>query len=681
MKQTLFEAEAILSVNTDKLFADLTAAAQRAKKQLQQTLGGITIPTIGSGGGGGGGGGGAGGSSNIYNVATTLARGQAAAGQYTAAIHRLKQAMESYNMSAIQQHRINNLIASIERQRDRAREARISSMDREAAAAEKTALAAAGGGASSRINPLATEMADIRRIRNAREHAEALTRVNALLGLQLTEKERIAALDLRQNIIQRAAYEQQSQLRTMQLNAGPTPAQRQRNAMIQNLSFGAQDFFTVMSMGGGMSRAFASASNNLGFMLSMLGTTSGAIAALGVTMGMVFLPKLVETAIGFRDMGDSAEDAANRLQKLQRDLVDTAKAYDDFRKMREAAQKPNARGELEEVGKSLQDQIDAQRAALAGKEKDTAAERIRLMNEALSAVGENAGYGLSVKIRQFGAGEISPAELKSFMENYGGEQAGIFAPLEDWMFGASKTVNEMLDRFDKWNAALEDAKEEINKLEAQLDFSNRLEEDRKKFEAATGAEDLPGLFKNIFNATGLGGYGNDSVIDNFLSSKGFDTKPETLAEQRADAIAAQKERERAAKKKADDERQLEMKELQKRLPAMQSLFQAMFPKEAEIENIKKQFADAFGANLTPQQQAMQDFMVGEVKDKRPSITGTFGGAEFASQLTNQLLQRDPMTRLTEFASKQTGLQEEIRDDMRKSRERLEELQLSPFGGP
>lgn len=95
-----------------------------------------------------------------------------------------------------------------------------------------------------------------------------------------------------------------------------TSASNRTNAAITQLSFGFQDIATVLATGGGWQRAVASASNNLGYMASVLAPgAAGAAAALAVAL-VPLIPSLIGIAKGAEEGADKLEEEAAQLERV-----------------------------------------------------------------------------------------------------------------------------------------------------------------------------------------------------------------------------------------------------------------------------------------------------------------------------------------------------------------------------
>jgi hypothetical protein len=96
--------------------------------------------------------------------------------------------------------------------------------------------------------------------------------------------------------------------------------------LMQQASFGAQDFLTVLSMGGGLNMALMSASNNLAQVASMINPLIGAYAGMAIVVGSVLIPQLVK--LGQTYIDTRPDEILKDLAK-QKDAVDeVASAYD-----------------------------------------------------------------------------------------------------------------------------------------------------------------------------------------------------------------------------------------------------------------------------------------------------------------------------------------------------------------
>lgn len=635
MKQTLFEAEAVLSVNTDKMFADLEKAAKDAKRRLESILGSVAAPTIGGGGGGSGGGrggsgggsggGGAGGNPNrrqwntFYTLEREYAKQEAAVGRLASAERILA------NLSK------NSMIT--ETQRQRAATARLAMEQKIADTREKIErkdqqfLNADGSwktGKKSRINPVGVEMAEIRLLRNTQQYEQALIRIDQLLEEQLTRRQRIAVEALKSNV--------ESSQEEWEANGGVNPGLRRRNAIVQNASFAFQDFATVLSMGGGMSRALASASNNLSFMTSMLATTGGAVAGLAITLGAVFLPSMLRAAAGMKNISDSADKAAKSVTRLRNALQAASEASRfslSLTRLGDYGDLPGVRDKKT----SIEDDIAAAEAGLKAAPIREARVRNEIADDFYTAMGGENSVAVDIKqlMQDVRTGKKGPADLDKMAAN------------TNW---ADRAFSDLKDNLKEVAKRLRESQEPANDLRDSLILLNQnlAETDKvlKDMEAQAAAMKF-GVFDDV--------------------------------KKRDDAAFNRRRLDEAFEKNGN----FANPGLVQRLPALKEAQEAWFPKDAQIREIKEKFKNLTGGVMDPQMQAMMDYEISQVKNpSKGELSGQMGGAEFANQLTSMLSKTDPQTKLAEFAAKQVGLQERIAKATEAAEKRLDELENSPF---
>ncbi len=89
-------------------------------------------------------------------------------------------------------------------------------------------------------------------------------------------------------------------------------------AGINQGAYALQDFASIMSTGGANSlqRATMAVSNNLQFMMAGLGGTGGAVAMVGVAIGSMLLPKLLESIVGFNDLSEATARSNAALDEM-----------------------------------------------------------------------------------------------------------------------------------------------------------------------------------------------------------------------------------------------------------------------------------------------------------------------------------------------------------------------------
>lgn len=158
--------------------------------------------------------------------------------------------------------------------------------------------------------------------------------------------------------------------------------------MLMQASFGIQDFLTVMAAGGSFQQSMVAASNNLGFLLTMLGGAKGAIAGVGVTIAALALPKIIELTDSEARAAAKTEEFAKSLQRLTFRLADMAREREaamNFTKLAIALEKNPG---LKELDESIQKRKDEREEAAADRKK-TAEELKELQNiQAKAAVVE-----------------------------------------------------------------------------------------------------------------------------------------------------------------------------------------------------------------------------------------------------------------------------------------------------
>lgn len=634
-KQTLFEAEGVITINAGKMLSGLDAAIAQAQAKLNNAFSNMSLPAPGGGGRGGrgGGGGGAGGSNQwtvFYNLERERAKQEAAIGRLISA-ERILANLSRHAMLT-------------EEQRQRAETARLAMAQKIAdkrvkieTEQKKTADKKDVNSGRLQREHFGDQMAEARRLKNAHDYIGALNVINGLLTGQLTRRQQIQALDLKNRTEQQHALFDPNML---------TPGARRANAATQNASFAIQDFITVLSMGGGMSRALASASNNVAFMASMMGTLKGAAIGLGATLLAVFLPSLVKAAMGLKDIGDYAKEAEKRVDSL-----------------RKAMDKAAAPWELKfDVEDMSADGPDSLRKGLAEAEREKIKEQARL---------NRASFGAD---KLTGLGALAAQDAIKSQGNFRGEANDQFLrDMEDVRQGKLNST-ELRARAEQMSA--DEAYSGLG-LGTRYEYvAEQLEKAEK--ELADSQEKMGEIADRILAITQAIGQTEMNVFDaGILMTPWGMVMPGSTSSGPIDGAAEEVRRNKRAQAEADKARRLEINQLQKKVPALRSMFETLFPKEAEIESIKQRYEDAFPTNMSPEVIAMRDFEISQVKNKPlGSISGTMDGADFANQLTNQLLRSDPQTKIAQEAAKHTGLLETIRDDSKRSADRLEELQTS-----
>jgi hypothetical protein len=647
-KQTLFEAEGVITINAGKMLSGLDAAIAQAQAKLNNAFNNFNWPSPGGGGGGGGGRGGSGGNSQqqmlntYYAVEREMAKQEAAIGRLHDAHYRLQSLAKLSILTEEQRARAETArLAVAQKLADK----RVRMETEQKKHIDKKDVTA---GRVQREN-FGDQMAEARRLKNAHEYARALDVINGLLAQQLTRRQHIQVLDLKNRTEQQNAMFDPNML---------NPGARRANAAIQNASFAIQDFVTVLSMGGGMSRALASASNNLGFMAAMMNTVKGAMIGLGLTLAAVFLPDLAKAAFGIKDFGKSADEAANRIKRLELAIRDAASEFRDFDETQQMTIGAD-RDSLIKKRQGIRTDIGATKASLAAAKSRTEIARSGLVDDFYDAMGGRNMVSEDIRMLMDGvrSGTTTIGKLKKASKDKGSvfdsglrENLGESAKrLED----IEAPVKDLEHDLKMLGRSLQDATEAIDLLKSQKDITELLD---PKTWSGTGPD-------RVLNGSAMG------PLPVGAKDKMFDFNRQRQAELRRDA-----------KEKAAEARRLEMNELQKKAPALKSMFETLFPKEAEVEAIKKRYEDAFGARGSRwdlRADAMEDFEISQVKNKSMgSISGTMGGADFANQLTNQLLRSDPQTKIAQEAAKHTGLLDAIKIASEKTADRIEELEKS-----
>jgi hypothetical protein len=155
--------------------------------------------------------------------------------------------------------------------------------------------------------------------------------------------------------------------------------------IMQQASFGAQDFLTVLSMGGGLNMALMSSANNMAQVAAMINPLKGAWIGLGITLGTVLIPHLVNGVQYLLGFGRESESASEAVEKLAARMRSAADAYEDFARAREMAfdvSKMDKVSAIDDEIEATERLIETQKLARAEMEKQAAANQRSIQGEA-----------------------------------------------------------------------------------------------------------------------------------------------------------------------------------------------------------------------------------------------------------------------------------------------------------
>lgn len=172
------------------------------------------------------------------------------------------------------------------------------------------------------------------------------------------------------------------------------------------ISFALQDVSTVLAMGGGMERALLSAANNISFLASANGTLLGAISGVAITLGAVFVPRLVSATMGARSLADELERVARISDRIQDSGARAARAVEFEQDIRDLPPKWDAE-RLRRLADMLREAQDAEAQLRA--DRDTQLEllheherAVRVAADRLNEAYEAAGVGINSFVRDDG---------------------------------------------------------------------------------------------------------------------------------------------------------------------------------------------------------------------------------------------------------------------------------------
>lgn len=632
-KQTLFEAEAVLTANTSGMLADIDYAVAQARQKLNTLSGYVNLFGRMGGGGGGSGGGGGGGSSNpinqYYRLNMELAKQATIVGDLARA-QRLYAAIEQSTLYTAEQ--IN-----------RTKTTRLRLEQRINAAAQK----------NSGVNPFGVQ---------GPQPAPGFVPPFSFGNPGGLQGPYMASGNFVSNFTGAGG------------GTGSGRGNGLATAQFANASYALQDFITVLSMGGGFQRALLSASNNIGFMAGMLGTASGAFIGVGAVLGSVLIPKLYELALGMDEASVVAERFKDRIAKLAEEmklagerrgfgfeLADLRKEAIDFQ---ESGKPASARQVFKDAIRDADRERSIKRSELSEGETEAKEVRARTIEDFYRNVlgrdpGKN-GEKLFRRERDWINGVIEGRISAEDVRN-GNTPVGAGGNKTTWNKFA-ESLRDINDPLDKTQKEIDVLTENLNKLKeaAKKSAEEAAKHDPNNPENWTsfgaGQAGLPaGFGPNPMGGPGmwLGGqsFGQAAGPPPGFSGGRFNpSTPLSWATSRKSAI--------------------------------DGFLSEFAPKEAEIAKVKDNFAHL--VELFPDKEssfnALRDAQIKKIRDRADSgISGTFGASNFASQLTNQLLKTDPQKELVELARKQPGLLTDLLGDRSVLVSTIKGLNPSPFG--
>lgn len=595
-KSTLFEAEGIISVNIEELDVKLRKIAENARAQIEKQFGDINLTkTLG------------GGDQRASDLraldkdtrdelqrAKLLSQRASQAGDLTDAVKHLSDAEKRLQLTENEQIAVGNKILSIGIKQE---QSLLKLARAETVAADKALNLA-------RLQARGDQQAGL--------YKEGIERLN----LAIAKYNSSASVEAIQKTENMAAGLRNAAIAT----AGMSPQMRRMNAAITNASYGMQDFIVVMQGGGGLTRALASASNNIAFMTSVLAPGGlGAALGLAATLMAGFIGGLFESR-------DATEEAKDKLAEYRTELERILKLRQEIRGIEETA----AKGDVQGLKNNLND-LKGQEADIRKSIKD-AEEELKLRTERTQrALNEERQ-----RKRREGIGAVETPREKELIQ----QQQEFFAEYQNKVREATAKIGALLPEIRAIEEQLSVAEEAAKNIKAAEELRKILEEERDGF-------------NNFFDAIEKFSEKIKAFADKVKEDiKTPEEKLQDFFNQLIQAVNAgeltMKQAETAynaaAKELANKKSLPGLKENQKTLS---SAFDQLFPTESQKQKIQEQF-DKLETLFPSQKDALgkfEDAMIANL-NKNPGISGTVAPQQFASQLTNQLLQReDPLKKL------------------------------------
>lgn len=673
-KQTLFEAEGVISVRFDEMSKGIDQAVKQAEQQIKQRFGAINAQVGGSRASG------RGGKSQIESdiaarerMLNLEAERLKIEGDLAGAAERYRRIAQDSTQPLDKQTRAANRLLQIQKE--------MSEMDRRSLAeARKRAETGIGEFTKGREALGRNITARIQQQTRAElqlaqsEVQVALAAGNVNLAMQHQQSV------LRQLTPGTAAYNRElTRLQRMQQTHGDqlnhmTPAQRRFNAVMQNASFGIQDFAIVIGSGGGLSRALAAASNNLAFMLQMAGGAGAAIAGVAVTIGAVFLPQIVRFITGVEDAGKVTQRFHRRIKDLVADIHQLSK--------------------LEDFDIRLGRMIEADDAGGIGRLRDETAMELGVAQNRLEMLRNRATETREAAIEKFKEelisilgiarikfdDEIAP-QLKGLLEDI---RAGRKVEKDDVPLGFKGAFENLIDRiqpFEDELAAAGRAVEDLSSQESRL-RQVRLQmiqdlEDAARFKEG-GVTPFEKAMRDLARINELVRAGALTQEEAAKAAKPIQDRINELQR-----TPLQREIDRQSRKDKD----AAIKAQQEKIRGTETITDTLFGDIIKRREFDSMFTDAWQTLMDSKQfkdafqliEGKQIFREAQEAAKRPDIAGTFGPDQFASQLTNQLLQRDPMDEVAKWAEKNHGLLDTLTQTAKDQKEILERIEESGGG--
>ena len=424
------------------------------------------------------------------------------------------------------------------------------------------------------------------------------------------------------------------------------------NQIVQQASFGLQDFAITLGQGG-LGMALRSASNNAAQIGAIFGGIGGAVAGIGVTL-LSLIPDIVHVFSKMKEEGKAA------LQELERRMATLQSRAGMFlgsisQQIDEIRQKAGAKfdlGEMARKGDVRGIAMTRQRAEqTVATEKDVMANLVKRRDFIASEMAKPEDLALQDQIRQARkAGDFARVNQLEQQRAKKGFKPGSLIEREKSALTFREARLEILKGQKPSEQRDKEIKTEMKSIAVLKAFIANLEEFAKQIDESAKKT------REAKAAIGEADKAEDKAVKNAQTKRQADdatkqAKAQDEAKKRADRIDAEN------KRKTDQQNRARLKGLEGEKKGLEGILEVTDPIGAKLQKIEEKFRE-HGAAMAegvrargggPAMQALargNAFLAGEkakqdfLKKQQPGISGTFGVADFSRQLQNALLKDD-----------------------------------------
>lgn len=435
------------------------------------------------------------------------------------------------------------------------------------------------------------------------------------------------------------------------------------------IAYAIEDFTTVLSGGGGLTRALSSVTNNLTFMAASIPHPTAQMAAMAAIISTPLLVKMAELSGAFSEVSDEMDLATGStenlishlerlglLRKLELDVESDAgqakvdKIVDDL----------NAKGQEIEI-------VDTKRSGLSNEVRKIVDETNRLIEGALELTPSE---------------ELNTAEINNYRKTLAKLQDEInefdftlendsdFEKLESDINDARRAIRDLsqearqsrgIEIESPTSTALQGTKVPLQNFREQSEELNKQEQELREEIVVIQSGLANSLEQAIRNGVEAAAQTAPNVIQDFFTGIFTDAQGE------ADRI--RKENQKVQDQQLTNGLRTTAKDAKK-------LFSDLFPEQARIDGINRRF-DSVAASLTTdtarqQLEVQRQRALAGASEVGSTISGSFSAQEFAQRLTDDLTKKD---RAVQAAETQVELQGELVQIMRDTNQKIDQLKF------